>query len=337
MYEQAKQIDDIVIQSQSVVIIQADNPDADSLGSALALEQILGDLGKTTHLYCGVDMPGYLHYMSCWDRVNKDIPKQFDLSIIVDASTMTLIEKLSQSGQQGWVAAKPVVVLDHHETVENVVPFATVILNDFHSSSTGELIYKLSDQLGWKLNLSAQEFIMSSILGDTQGLTNQLASAETYDVMASMVRNGVDRPNLEELRRASSKMPLVIFRYKADLIKRTEFHCNDRLALVVVDQTAINNFSPLYNPAALIQGDLLQTEKISLAIVIKRYDSDKVTGAIRANPGAAIAAELADHFGGGGHKFASGFKIEKVEDFEKLKKDIIEFSEKLLSDKHEAV
>src|SRR5271154_4664996 len=123
MYKETDKIKQIVGAADKIVIVQADNPDADSLGSALALEQLLGDLGKDPYLYCAVDMPTYLRYMSGWDRLQKDLPKQFDASIIVDASTMTLFERLADSGQQGWLAAKPCVILDHHETVENLVPF----------------------------------------------------------------------------------------------------------------------------------------------------------------------------------------------------------------------
>ena len=47
--------------AERIVVIQADNPDADSLGSALALEHILGDMGKKVALYCGVNIPDYLH------------------------------------------------------------------------------------------------------------------------------------------------------------------------------------------------------------------------------------------------------------------------------------
>ncbi len=59
---------------------------------------------------------------------------------------------------------------------------------------------------------------MSSILGDTQGLSNELASAQTYHIMADMVEAGVSRPRLEELRREYGKMPPEIYTYKATLI-----------------------------------------------------------------------------------------------------------------------
>src|SRR5689334_16031439 len=96
-------IKQLVEDAQSVVVVQADNPDADSLGSALALKHILGDLGKDVSLYCGVDVPSYLHYLAGWDRVQRDLPKQFDLSIIVDASTYTLFDQLQKTGQWPWL------------------------------------------------------------------------------------------------------------------------------------------------------------------------------------------------------------------------------------------
>src|ERR1017187_4885750 len=142
-YPEATDIKSIIDNGQHLVIIQADNPDADSLGSSLALEHILGDLGKQVSLYCGIDMPTYIRYLSGWDRVNKDLPKQFDASIIVDASTYTLLEKLQNSGQLSWVAARPSVILDHHAIVEHRLDFAKVVINDSGVWSTGELVYCL--------------------------------------------------------------------------------------------------------------------------------------------------------------------------------------------------
>lgn len=308
-YPAAEKIQELLASTQRIVIVQADNPDGDSLGSALALEQILGELGKEPLLYCAVDIPTYLRYMSGWDRVQKDLPKQFDASIIVDASTMTLLERLQNGNEHHWLAAKPCLVLDHHAAVENHVPFAKVLINDAQLSSTGELIYLLAKQLKWPLNIAAQEFLMGAILGDTQGLTNQLASAETYRVMAELLDQGASRVTLEELRREYGKMPPEIFRYKAELISRTEFSDDGKIAHVSIPQTEINTYSPLYNPAPLIQTDMLQTNGVAVAIVFKQYADGRVTGAIRCNNGYPIAADLATAMGGGGHTYASGFKV----------------------------
>lgn len=331
MYKQAEQIKDLVDKAHEIVIIQADNPDADSLGTALALEHILGDLGKEPYLYCGVDMPGYLRYMPGWDRVRGELPGRFDASVIVDASTMTLLERLVDAGYQNRLAAKPCVVLDHHETVDHEVPFASVMVNDHKRASAGELLYLIAKQLRWPLSVEAQNYLMSSILGDTQGLTNQLASAETYRIMAAFVEAGVDRPKLEESRREYSKMPPEIYRYKADLIKRTEITADGHVALVTIPQAEINQYSPLYNPGPLIQGDMLQTTGVEIAIVLKHYADGKITGAIRCNSRSPIGGKLAKHFGGGGHPFASGFKITSGRALDEVKSECVNFATELLA------
>lgn len=332
-YPEAPAIAKIINSADVIVIMQADNPDADSLGSALALEQILGDLGKQPIMYCGVEMPTYLRYLQGWDRVVKDIPKQFDASIIVDASTITLFDKLEQSGQKSWVASKPCVVIDHHAEVSNHIPFTTATINDSTVSSTGELMYHIGTQLSWPLSVTTQTFIMTAILGDTQGLSNQLTGASTYRLMADMTEAGVNRAAMEDKRREANKMAPVIFTYKARLIARTEFHVDGRLALVDVPQSEISEFSPLYNPGPLIQPDMLQTRGVKVSIVFKTYDDGKITAAIRCNHGGGIAAELAEHFGGGGHPYASGFKLTPgsgYRPFNELKSECIAYVTQLL-------
>lgn len=326
-----RKIAELMASASKIVIVQADNPDADSLGSALALEQILGEMGKSVALYCGVDMPGYLHYLPGWDRVLKDLPSQFDLSIIVDASTYTLLEKLEASGQLAQLMAKPSIVLDHHALVEKPLDFASVSIVEPNVASTGELIFNLASELNWPLDKTSGEFIMASILGDTQGLTNDLTKSSTYTVMAALVELGVDRPALEEARREFSKMSEKIYRYKAELIDRTELAADGQIASVTVPQAEINEFSPLYNPAALIQFDMLQIEGVKLAIVFKHYDNDKVTGAIRASYGFPIAGQLAEAMGGGGHAYASGFKIEDGTPFDQIKSNCLAKATELLA------
>lgn len=330
MYEQAEVIQNIVEGAERIVIIQADNPDGDSLGSALALEEILGDQGKKTYLYCGVDIPDYLKHLRGWDRVNKELPSNFDASIIVDTSAIVLLEKLERSEQRGWVASKPVIVLDHHAGVPCDIPYASVILNDDQAVATGEVVYQLAGQLNWPMNLQAKTHITSSILADSLGLSSEGTSPRTYRIVADLIEGGVDRAALEEARRAFTKMPEKIFRYKAELIRRTELHADGQIAFVSVPHDELMEYSPLYNPAPLIQADMLQTEGVRVAIVVKHYKDGKILGSIRAASGATIAAELAEHFGGGGHSYAAGFKVTD-QSFETLKEECLRTAGDLLA------
>jgi len=331
VYPQSQQIKDIVEQANKIVIIQADNPDGDSLASSLALEQILGDLGKEPYLYCGIDIPDYLKHLPGWDRVGKEIPAQLDASIIVDTSALVLLEKLEQNQFRSWVASKPVIVLDHHADVHCDIPYATVIINDKDAVATGEVIYKLAGELRWSLNLQAKAHIASSILSDSLGLTSEGTTAGTYRIMADVIEAGVDRPALEEARRALAKMPEQIFRYKAKLIERTEFFDDGQIAIVNIPYAEVTEYSPLYNPAPLIQTDMLQTDGVRVAIVLKQYKDGKITGSIRCGYNTKIAADLAKQFGGGGHIYASGFKITDGRSLEDVKSQCITAATKFLT------
>src|SRR5205085_2345889 len=132
-------------------------------------------------------------------------------------------------------------------------------------------IYHLAKQLNWPLNLQAKTFIASSILSDSLGLASEAVTADTYRIMAELIEAGVDRPALDEARRELIKMPQEIYKYKAKLIERTEFYADERLALVSIPHDELMTYSPLYNPAPLIQGDMLTTEKVRLAVVLKQY------------------------------------------------------------------
>src|SRR5690606_36984139 len=96
-------IANILTKATHIVIVQADNPDGDSLASALALEQILHDLGKQPFLYCGIDIPKHLRHLPGWDRVEKDLPHNFDAAILVDCSSRNLLEVADNNGQLQWL------------------------------------------------------------------------------------------------------------------------------------------------------------------------------------------------------------------------------------------
>jgi phosphoesterase RecJ-like protein len=318
--------------AKHIVIIQADNPDADSLGSALALEQILGDLGHELYLYCGVDVPEYLRYLPGWDRVQNELPATFDASIIVDASTYTLFGQLEKTAQFGGLQRRPCLVIDHHRSVERPLDFAAISHIDAEAAATGEMIFLLAHTLGWTINQQAADFIMAAILGDTQGLMNNQTSAATYRIMADLTDLGADRPMLEELRREYSRMPESIYRYKGELIARTEFLSDGRIATVTIPQDEINLHSPLYNPAVLVQFDSLQVSGVKASIIFKTYDDGHMTAKIRTNISAPIGDKLAEQFGGGGHRHSSGFKVADGQSFAEVKTEAIKYATKLLDE-----
>jgi bifunctional oligoribonuclease and PAP phosphatase NrnA len=327
-YDQAEDIRRTLDAAQRVVILQADNPDGDSLGSALALEQILHEMGKEPILYCGVDIPSYLAYLSGWDRVSKELPHQFDAGIIVDTSASSLFEQLEKTGQKGWVAAKPTILIDHHP-VENTITFANIVCNQT-AVATGEVIYELAQQLGWPLNLTAKEMLTSAIMADSLGLTTEATTARSIRIVSELVEGGVSIAALEQKRRELMRKSPELIRYKGQLLQRIEYFADNRVAAITIPWKEIEHYSPQYNPSMLVLDEMRGAIGTDVAIAFKLYNDGHVTAKIRCNFGMPIAGKLAEAFGGGGHPYASGFKVSDGRPFEQLKADCIQKAAELL-------
>ncbi len=323
------EIKQLIDDAKAIVIMQADNPDGDSLASALALEQILHDMGKTPYLYCGINIAAHLKYLPGWDRVTSDIPHQFDLSIIVDCSSKALFETAGKTGQLSWVAAKPSIVLDHHD-VENTIEFAKVVHNDIKAVSTGEVIYELAKQLDWPLDINALNMIAISILSDSLGLMTEATTARSIHIVAELVEQGVKLAEIDNARRELMRKSIDLVKYKGELLQRIEYHDNDRIATISIPWSEIEKYSNAYNPSMLVIDDMRLTEGTDVAIAFKEYRDKKVTAKIRCNYGKAVANRLAEHFGGGGHPYAAGFKITDGRSLSDIKAETIKITAELL-------
>ncbi len=307
MYDQIKQLID---DAQKIVIIQPENPDGDSLASALALEEILGDLGKETSLYCPIDMPKYLHYINGWDRVSIDWNGKYDLAIIVDTAAEALLQKsLSDHSIRQLLESKPVIVLDHHIEADdgNDLSFSHELVLSDAAASTGELIYEIAKELKWNVNPSAAENLFISLASDTLGLTTPSVTLRTFEVATELIRLGVIPAVIEQRRREYMRKPADILTYKGNLIQRIDYLCDGKVALIHIPWAEIQEFSDRYNPSVLVLDEMRLVEGVDVAIAIKTYPDGKLTGKIRSNK--PISNVLAGYFGGGGHAYSAGFKV----------------------------
>ena len=327
---QAHKLNELLSQAEHIVVVQADNPDTDSLASALALEQILGDKDKQVSLYCGVDIPSYLSYIPGSDRVTNELPKQFDLSLIVDTASDALLQQLDKTGQKAWLAAKPSVLIDHHTTAPSISFTKLAIVQP--AVATGEVLYELAQELKWPLNIQAKELLAMAILSDSLGLTSEATTARSIHIIAELVEGGVQMAQLESARRESMRRETELVHYKGRLLQRVEFLDNGRIASVIIPQDEIDTYSPLYNPPMLVLDDMRLAKPVALAVAFKSYKDGKITGKIRCNYGSAVADKLAEHFGGGGHPYAAGFKLQDGRSLEEVKSEFISTASKMLDE-----
>jgi len=333
-YPQSDEVSAAIEPANKIVVIQADNPDTDSLASALALEQVLSDIGKDVSLYCGVDIPSYLRYIPGADRVSNELPKQFDLSIIVDTSGDSLLEQLDRSGGKSWLAAKPCMIIDHHAS-QPTITFASLIVNQ-PAVATGQVLYEIFSALNWPMNGQTKELLAMAILSDSLGLTSEATTPRSIHIIAELVEGGVGLAQLESARRESMRREPILVHYKGRLLQRVEFLDNERIAAITIPQEEIDEFSPLYNPPMLVLDDMRLAKNTAIAVAFKTYKDGKVTGKIRCNYGIGVADKLAEHFGGGGHPYAAGFKIQDGRSHEDIKAEFVQVASQLLDEKEQA-
>ena len=319
-----------------IVVIQGENPDGDSLGSSIALEDILGEQGKTVTMYCAIDMPKYLHYIHGWDRVVNDFPYGADLAIIVDTAASALIEKALQvPGLRSFLESHPVIVLDHHGELDdeepvNDLPFPHEFVLSASAAATGELIYQLAHESGWNVTSEAAEALYISIAADTLGMTTQGTTPATFQTVADLVKIGAVPAEIELRRREFMKKPADILTYKGELIHRIEYSLDGQLATVHIPWEDIQQYSDRYNPSVLVLDEMRLVEGVEVACAIKTYPDGKVTGKLRCNT--PVAAMIAGYFGGGGHSYAAGFKLH--EQYDVVMRELIEATSKALGEYH---
>ena len=290
---------------QKICVIQAENPDGDSLGSAIALDYLLSD--KEITLYCPIDVPQYLHYFTDWSRVTDEFDFRADGYIVVDTAATVLLSKLLDDGAiRNRLYSAPVFVIDHHET-EDDLDFTHENIIETRPSCT-EVIYRIARSLKIPVGKEAAEVIFQGLLSDTLGLTSSSVTAETFEIAAELTRLGANVAELEERRREFMKKSPRILDYKADLIKRIEYSLDGELATVHIPWDDITEYSNEYNPNVLILEEMRLVEGVKVAVAIKTYPDGKLTGKIRCDSSAPIAEKIAGYFGGGGHFFAAGFR-----------------------------
>jgi len=319
----------LIAGARKILVIQAENPDGDSLGSALALEEIFGAMGKTVVLHCPVQIPTYLRHIEGWDRASYDFPTDADLGVIVDTSSKILLSKtLADPVAKNWLEHRPILVFDHHVTVTPDLPFEAQYIISETAVATGELIFDMCQETAWAINAAAATNLFISIMADSLGLTTTATTADSFFTCGELVKLGANPSDIDEKRRELMKKKPEILKYKGQLIERIEYYNSGRTALVFVSFEEIQKYSNDYNPTMLVLDEMRLVYGVDVAIGVKTYPDGKLTGKLRTN--IPVADQISGYFGGGGHLFAAGFRV--YEQYDKWLTEFIGMMEKIYAE-----
>jgi phosphoesterase RecJ-like protein len=183
----APQIWDLIQKSQNILLHLHPSPDQDSAGSALAFWWALTNLGKNPVVFSGdSEKPNWLDFLPGGDRVViknyfEIHPQNFDLFIIVDASSPDQISKI---GNITFTDTLRTIVIDHHQTNRK---YAELNLVDTDSPATGQLVYDLFKL--WNINFTPEiaACLFTAIYFDTGGFKYPLTTPKTFRIAGDLI------------------------------------------------------------------------------------------------------------------------------------------------------
>ena len=171
--------------AESIVLACHVNPDGDALGSMLGLALALAPLGKSLTVLSQDGVPEIYRFLPGTDLVQTgtDIPV-FDLAVVLDSGDFS---RVGSRIQPLIARAGRVVDIDHHQPDG---AFGDVRVLDPTSASTSEIIYALIGALGLPLTRDAATCLFTGVITDTGSFRFQNVTPHTFRVAAALLEAG---------------------------------------------------------------------------------------------------------------------------------------------------
>ncbi|OAG27478.1 hypothetical protein TH606_06615 [Thermodesulfatator autotrophicus] len=275
------------------------NPDGDGIGSLLALTLALKAQGKIVWPYLSDQIPDFLDWLPGKELIRYELPEGGNwTAIVLDCGAASRLGDKAGPWVQGL---SQVIVLDHHE-VSGTLGTTRYVEITF---ATAAIVFKLLGQMGISLTKEIATNLYVAIFSDTGGFRYQQTTAETFSMAQKLIESGVN-PS-EVAQRLTENFPLSRFCLLKKALSRLELKASGKVAI-----SYLSSDDYLSCEAGKADSDDFATmfrtiRGVEVSALIKEYKPGEVTVSLRSR-GHVNVAELAAHFGGGGHRFAAGFR-----------------------------
>lgn len=297
---------DFVHRHQRFLLTTHVRPDGDGLGSMLALDEILRRQGKEVQLAIASSYPARYRFLDSAGRVKhfRQPGAEFrraDAVLVLDTGTWNQLGEFS-AFLRGLDVAK--AVIDHHMTQDDLGGHLFV---DTTAEATGRLVFEAIRALGEPLNPDAATALFVALAMDTGWFRHANAQAPTFALASELVRAGA-RPEVlyDKLFENNSLgrlklVGLVLGRLQVTndgKVAYTELRRSDYESTGATPQDS----EDLVNYTRSLEG-----VEVGLFFMEQPRGGVKVSFRSRA---AVDVSRIAEQFGGGGHRLASGATIE---------------------------
>ena len=293
-----------------VLAVCHENPDADTLGAALGVAEIVRATGGRTDVVCTDPAPPVYEFMPGIERVQSDpdTTADYDLLVVLDCGTLDRVGAVRER-HAALFARLPRLVIDHHVSNDAAGEADWV---DPNAAATCEMVALLAARLGVPLsagNGALATNLMAGIVMDTATFAHPNATPRTLTVSAALVAAGA--PLADISRRLYRTKPESQLRLYGLVLGRLESVAGGRIvhSSLLLDDLRRSGAIPAYGEGII---DLLaQNDAADFAILFKESEEVSTTRiSVRTRDGGPDATILTGVFGGGGHARAAGATVE---------------------------
>ncbi len=286
----------LIADAQSIVLASHAHPDGDAIGSLLGLGLGLRSIGKEVSFYNRDAVPYNLKFLPGSEKISPDLcfTEQADLTILLDCAEPNRIGEAFP--KVGW--GKNIAVVDHHKTFDP--EFADVYFRDVSAAATGELVYELLLDLGAEISLDVAKCIYCTLVTDTGSFRYSNTKKRTFEIAGELVELGVEP--WEITSNVYESQPLERIRLLTKVLQTLEISSCGRIAFLVVHTSDLSE-----NNESLIDGFINYARSImgvEVATQLMGVDTDwRISFRSK---GKIDVSQIAQIFGGGGHRNAAG-------------------------------
>ncbi len=281
-------------------------PDADGLGSQLALHSALVALGKKPRVAIASKLlPRYAFLDPKRETIEDFKPAAFtdrDCVVVMDTGTW------NQLGDFGdWLKSSPLprAVVDHHRTQDDLGGLQLV---DTNAEATGRLAYEIIQALGAPISKDAANQMFMALATDTGWFRHPNTTPATF-ALASLLTEAGAQPTIlyEHLYEAA---PLARFRLTGVALERLQVRAGGLVAFTEI-------YLSDYPATGAVPGDTedlinypRSVEGVEVGLVFIEQPGGGTKISFRARSRVDVS-KVAEQFGGGGHRLASGARTNK--------------------------
>lgn len=282
--------------AETVFLIAHEHPDADAVGSLLALQSMLLELGKRVHVATPTPPPERFAFLEGFGAITTTPPPwPVDLAVALDCDGATRLGDLAEA----FHSARLTVDMDHHRGLE---PFGDIRWIVPAAPATAALVARLGRALKLPLTAPRASALYVGLIADTGGFRFTNTTPTALRLGAELVAAGADPSELS--RKVFTVRPLSAALLEGRALSSLEMAAQG----VLVATLALEDFAATGAPLSATDGfidSFRDVEGVRVAVLMKESDPGTWQVSLRGN--GVDVASVAASFGGGGHTYAAGF------------------------------